>query len=265
MAEAMRYSLLGGGKRIRGALILAFYRLYNDDVEVCLPFACAIEMIHAYSLIHDDLPCMDDDDMRRGKPSSHIAFSAATALLAGDALLTLAFELMSKAGADGDISAERVCKAIYCLAHNAGVSGMIEGQAIDLMLEGKAAETKIVERMYAKKTAALLTAASSIGCLLAGAGEAEINAAEDYATYLGMAFQITDDILDITGDEALLGKRIGSDSVRDKRTLVSLLGLDEAKTLADCYTAKAIEALESLSGDTSFLVELADMLAVRDR
>ena len=266
IADAMAYSLLGGGKRIRGALLLAFYRLYAEDVRPALPFACALEMAHAYSLIHDDLPCMDDDDLRRGKPSCHIAFGEATALLAGDALLTLAFELMSSHARDdnrNDIG--RVLRAIHYLASAAGVTGMIGGQAIDLEMEGKLADEDTIFRMYDKKTAALIRAACCIGCELGGATEEELNAASRYAGDLGTLFQISDDILDITADEAVLGKPVGSDLANAKSTIVGLAGLEEARKRVRALAASAAEALSDMPGDTGFLAALPGVLAEREK
>jgi len=266
VTDAMRYSLLGGGKRLRGSLVLAFFGLYEEDIRPALPFACAMEMVHAYSLIHDDLPCMDDDDIRRGKPSCHIAFGEATALLAGDALLTLAFELMS-----GDTAAyynlgfpaERVLGAIRYLSAAAGVSGMIGGQVIDLEMEGKRADESLIARMYDKKTAALFRAACSIGCVLGGATEREIEIAKQYASDIGMAFQITDDILDITAEEAVLGKPVGSDRKNEKSTYVDLVGIQKAGLSVRSLTEKAARALSAMPGDVRFLIDLSDELTRR--
>jgi len=295
ITDAMRYSLLGGGKRIRGALLMAFYRLFHENTEAVLPFACAIEMIHAYSLIHDDLPCMDDDDLRRGKPSCHKAFGEATALLAGDALLTLAFDVMAGAGTAGTgtanngvvnaFSPEIVLRVISCLSAAAGYEGMIGGQILDLEMEGRSPAQAELDRMNSKKTGALIRTAAFMGCLLAEADEEEKDAALRYAGHLGAAFQIVDDILDVTGDEALLGKPIGSDGERNKSTYVSLLGLEEAAQRAEEHKEQAkaaLDALDALAGsgakagldlresepgvvDTWFLRGLADMLAERQR
>lgn len=263
VAEAMAYSLLGGGKRIRGTLVLAFYQLWRDDVKPALPFACALEMVHAYSLIHDDLPCMDDDDLRRGKPSCHIAFGEAVALLAGDALLTLAFEAMAGAFDDGFFSAEIILKAIWRLTEAAGPRGMIGGQAVDLEQEGKPTAPALLERMYAEKTGMLIAAAVLIGCELAGAGGDEIDAALTYASNLSMAFQIVDDILDVTGDEASLGKPVGSDCANEKSTWVSLHGLEEAAREVVRRNERAKKALSGLPDDAGFLAGLADLLTKR--
>ena len=263
--EAMRYSLLGGGKRLRGALALSFFRLYHADVSPALPFACALEMIHAYSLIHDDLPCMDDDDQRRGKPSCHIAFGEATALLAGDALLTLAFQTMADAGVADRLPASRVLTAMRDIAVAAGVMGMVGGQAIDLALEGQSAPGPQLEHLARKKTGALIVASALSGCTLGGAGREASAAAARYGACLGLSFQIVDDILDATGDAAILGKPIGSDRENAKSTYVGLYGLEEAKRKADALHSEARGALDGLPGDVGFLRGLVDVLAKRQR
>jgi geranylgeranyl pyrophosphate synthase len=206
---------------------------------------------------------MDDDDLRRGKPSCHKAFGEAVALLAGDALLNLAFGVMSDEGHRRPFLPERVLAAVNCLAGTAGLGGMIGGQAIDMAQEGQSTPPPLLERMYSLKTGALLGAAAGIGCILAGAAAAERQGAVEYAHHLGFAFQLTDDILDVTGDEALLGKPIGSDAANNKTTYVSLYGLAAARQAAVRSTAQAKEALDKLPGDTRFLKGLADMLAAR--
>ena len=265
VAEAMAYSLLGGGKRIRGALVLAFYNLYHEDVTPALPFACAIEMVHAYSLIHDDLPCMDDDDLRRGKPSCHIAYGEAIAILAGDALLTFAFEVMADSVNYHHFQGENILRAIRTLANSAGLFGMIGGQAVDIEQEGKNTPSALLDRMYAKKTGALLEAAATIGCELAGAGDEEMASAMDYASHIGFAYQILDDILDVAGDEAAIGKPVGSDAAKNKSTYVSHHGLEKAKQEAGRLNMHAKKALEKLPGDTGFFAGLADILADRQK
>ncbi len=258
--EAMRYSLLGGGKRIRAILVLEFARLGGVLMEQAMPAACAIEMIQAYSLIHDDLPCMDDDDLRRGKASCHIQFGEATALLAGDGLLTCAFATICRAA--DCFPAQRILAAIQKISEYAGYHGMIGGQMIDLESEGKKIDPKTLEEMYSLKTSALLKAACTSGCLLAGR-EDLVPAAEAYAQYLGLAFQIVDDILDITGDQALLGKPVGSDSQNEKNTFVTLFGLNQAKEMAKEYTQKAQYQLTCLGAKQSFLEDLTDALLNR--
>ena len=259
--ESMRYSLLLGGKRIRPVLTLAFCRLCGGEPERALPFACAVEMIHTYSLIHDDLPCMDDDDLRRGKPANHKVFGEAMALLAGDGLLTKAFETaLAFTGPSGD-----AVRGAAILARCAGAAGMVGGQCIDLDSEGKDVDLDLLREMDEGKTVALISAACQMGCAAAGAGEEALENARRYAQGIGMAFQIRDDILDVLGDAATLGKNVGMDSARDKRNYVSLLGVEEAQKLVERFTAQAEEALDAFSGDTSFLGELARSLATRNK
>ena len=259
--NAMRYSLLSGGKRIRPILLLEFYSLFGGRAEGALNFAAAIEMIHTYSLIHHDLPCMDNDDMRRGRPSCHKAFGYDTALLAGDALLTHAFFAAANAA---DIPPERVSRAISVLAQKAGIYGMVGGQVMDLDFEKNGANGEELTAMYIKKTSCLLEAAAMCGAVLAGADEETVKKAEEYAENLGLAFQITDDILDCTADEKTLGKPIGSDKKNGKTTFVSLLGLDGAKQKAALLTKKAEDILNGFSGDTSYLKELTEYLLNRN-
>lgn len=259
--NAMRYSLLSGGKRIRPILLLEFYSLFGGRAERALNFAAAIEMIHTYSLIHDDLPCMDNDDMRRGKPSCHKAFGYDTALLAGDALLTHAF---LAAASTADIPPERVSRAISVLAQKAGIYGMVGGQVMDLDFEKNGANGEELTAMYIKKTSCLLEAAAMCGAVLAGADEETVKKTEEYAENLGLAFQITDDILDCTADEKTLGKPIGSDEKNGKTTFVTLLGLDGAKQRAALLTKKAEDILNGFSGDTSYLKELTEYLLNRN-
>ena len=254
--EAMRYSLLGGGKRLRAVLVLEFARLGGIDPEKAMPAACAIEMIHAYSLIHDDLPCMDDDDMRRGKPSCHIAFGEATALLAGDGLLTAAFSVLSDAVRE--LPADRVLACVKILSDAAGYLGMIGGQVIDLAGIDKSS----MEEMYRLKTGALLKASCLMGVTLAGR-EDLTDAAAQYAESLGLAFQIIDDILDVTGDPALLGKPVGSAAENEKKTSVTLYSLKEAEEMADFHTKNAQKQLVKLGAEGGFLSQLTQWLLNR--
>lgn len=262
--QAMLYSISAGGKRLRPMLTLELCRACGGTVEQAVPFACAVEMIHCYSLIHDDLPCMDDDDLRRGKPSCHIKFGEANALLAGDALLTLAFEVIASAPEKSGVKADSALKASLLLSRRAGVEGMVGGQVIDLMEEGNAIDAQTLELLQLKKTSALLCAAVGLGCIAAGlsSGESYENAVA-YAAELGLAFQIVDDILDVTGDEKTLGKPIGSDAENQKTTYVSLYGIEKARELAELHTKKAMEHLEKCP-NTPFLKELTNKLLKRD-
>lgn len=258
--KAMEYSLLSGGKRLRPFIMKLFYNACGGCDNHYINFAAAIEMIHTYSLIHDDLPCMDNDDYRRGRPSCHKAFSESCALLAGDGLLTFAFETASKTQ---NIPPERILLALNTLAESAGVSGMIYGQVIDLECEHSKADINIICEMYKNKTGALLAAASKIGCILGNADKKQIDLASSFAYNLGIAFQIQDDILDILGDSATLGKPVGSDEKNQKSTYVSLLGLEKAKADVLKYTTAAKCALENFNGSSEPLFELADFLINR--
>jgi len=260
--DAARYSLLDGGKRLRPALFMEFYTLCSHAApEQALRFACALEMIHTYSLIHDDLPCMDDDDFRRGRPSNHKAFDEATAVLAGDALLNRAFEIMMQ---EDVLPPQQVLQAAAYLGRCSGVYGMIGGQVIDLALEQQPdTDAETLRRMVDLKTGALLRAACVGGCILAGADVRQQEAAEAYADAVGLAFQIQDDILDVVGDTALLGKQTGSDANNQKTTFVSLYGIEECRQMVQQLTQQAIVALDAFE-NTDFLRDLALWLAQRD-
>ncbi|UOX65308.1 polyprenyl synthetase family protein [Anaerotruncus colihominis] len=260
VVDAMRYSLLDAGKRLRAALVLEFARLASAPREGATALACAIEMLHAYSLIHDDLPCMDNDDFRRGKPSCHKEFGESTALLAGDALLTLAFE--TAAGAPLLTDLQRV-EAVCTLSKAGGVCGMIGGQVIDLACEGNTVDEATLDTLCTLKTGALLRAAARLGCLAGKADKKMYDAADRYAAAVGLAFQITDDILDVTGDAHTLGKPVGSDAENHKTTYASLFGVAGAKARAITLIEAAKRETDAFS-DNSFLVWLADMVLNRD-
>ncbi len=259
--EAMEYSLMAGGKRLRPVLMLEFCRMCGGDVSKYLDIACTIEMIHTFSLVHDDLPCMDNDDYRRGIPSCHKAFSEDIALLAGDALNTLAFEVIANAAMQQRISADKAVMLISVLSHAVGTDGMIGGQVIDLESEGKDISIDTLDVLQGHKTGALIEAACVMGVILGGDFE-KIPFAADYASALGRAFQIVDDILDVTGSFEELGKPIGSDDEQNKCTYVSLLGLEESKTIAERLTDEALEHLENFE-DNGFLVDLTKNLLER--
>lgn len=261
LTDSMRYSLLLGGKRIRPALLLEFYKANGGEGDNAVPFALALEMIHTYSLIHDDLPCMDNDDMRRGKPSNHKVYGEDTALLAGDGLLTLAFGV---AASTKGIPAERVVAAIKALSDLAGVNGMVGGQVIDLQSEGKSVSADVIEELNLLKTGGLLRAAAKIGAILAGADQSLVEKADQYGKSLGMAFQIVDDILDVTSSAEVLGKPTGSDQKNGKSTFVSLYGIEECRQRVDSLTNEALSCLDCFSGDTLFLKELTLYLAKRE-
>ncbi|MBR2405864.1 MAG: polyprenyl synthetase family protein [Clostridia bacterium] len=262
VAPLMAYACEGGGKRIRPVLLLEFCRLCGGDTERALPFAAAIEFIHSYSLVHDDLPCMDNSALRRGKPSVHAAYGETMALLAGDALLNRAFEVMLSPEAAKGMEAAAL-RAAYELADKAGIHGMIGGQVLDLASEGKTIDLATLQALQEGKTAALLTAACRMGAILGGGNEEQIQAAGEYGYYVGLCFQIVDDILDVTATAEELGKPVGSDTENEKSTYVSLLGLEEARCRAAAYTEKAKEALSVFSEQRADLCELADALLVR--
>lgn len=239
--EAMRYSVLGGGKRIRALLVLNFNRILGGAANDAMEFAAAIEMMHAYSLIHDDLPCMDDDDLRRGKPSCHVAFGEAIALLAGDALQTLAFETLAR---NTSLEPAQVLQAVRELSAAAGPRGMVGGQTVDI--EGTAQTVEQLTGMCMMKTGALIKCAVRLGCLSVGADEASMAQADIYADAIGLAFQIRDDILDIIGSTEELGKPVGSDAEQQKATFATVLGVEKAQSLAEKLTRTALDALKQL-------------------
>lgn len=259
--EAGRYSLLGGGKRLRPALMMEFYRLCGGNPADILPFACALEMIHTYSLIHDDLPCMDDDDLRRGRPTSHKMFGEGMAVLAGDALLTRAFEIMLGEPCPR-VKTEHAFAAAGFIAKRSGVFGMIGGQVIDLETEQRQ-DGDLVELMVELKTGALFMAACEAGCILAGAGEDARSAASVYAKSLGFAFQLRDDLLDLEGDADKLGKATGADAKQQKNTYLYAYGVEETKKQIARYTETALCHAQKFANN-EFICALAKWLAGRD-
>ncbi len=262
VCEAMAYSLLDGGKRIRGCLTLAMCELCGGEVQSALPLACAIEMVHAYSLIHDDLPCMDNDDLRRGKPSCHIKFGEGTALLAGDALLTHAFSAASDAYFNGTLPAETVLRCVNQLSRAAGVEGMIGGQVIDTAPEEVPMTPEQLEAMHSMKTGALIRSAAVLGCLAAGAPRDVVMQADLYAAKIGLAFQIVDDILDATEESEKLGKST-SDADNNKTTYITLYGVEKAREMVRRLVLEADLAVKGTVLDDEMLYELADTLAKR--
>ena len=260
LIDAMRYSLEAGGKRVRPLLGMECNALCGGKPEAALPFACAVEMVHTYSLIHDDLPCMDDDDLRRGKPSCHVNFGEANALLAGDALQPLAFETMLSGSS---IRSDLTVRAAAALAHACGAAGMVGGQMIDLENEGKHVGLDELRVMDSGKTGAIIKAACVMGVIAADGNDDMIAIAESYAENIGIAFQITDDILDVTSTAEVLGKPVESDIGNDKSTYVSLLGLEKAREEASRHTALAVEAVAPLGEKAEFRARFAEMLAGR--
>lgn len=260
--DAMKYSLMAGGKRIRPVLMLEFYKVCGGKDNI-IPIACSIEMIHTFSLIHDDLPCMDNDDFRRGKPSCHKQFGQAIALLAGDALNTLPFEVISGEAEAGNISYMTAVKLINELSKAVGVNGMIGGQVIDIEHDNKPIDINMLKTLDRLKTGALIIAAVKMGCILADADNEKIQLAQKYAENIGLAFQVIDDILDVTSSFEKLGKPINSDKCQQKTTFVSVYGLDKAKQIADNLTQEALHILEQFNNNT-FLIDITKMLLSRD-
>lgn len=259
VVEAMRYSISNGGKRLRPVLCLEFAKACGADRYDALDFACAVEFVHTYSLIHDDLPCMDNDDMRRGKPSCHKQFGEAVALLAGDALLTQAFQIISGSSLDDS----KIASACALLAQNSGVSGMVGGQVIDLKYESQTPDVKQILAVHRLKTGALIAAACLLGCIAAGADENKIAAASAYAYNLGVAFQIKDDILDVTASTDELGKPAGSDAQNNKTTYVTLRGVENAQNDVEKLTESAVARLDEFE-NTEFLKTLSYYLVNRN-
>ncbi|MCI5604738.1 MAG: polyprenyl synthetase family protein [Clostridia bacterium] len=259
--RAMRYSVFAGGKRLRPILMTEVCRMCGGILDDVMPFACAMEMIHTYSLIHDDLPAMDNDDMRRGMPTNHIKFGEATAILAGDALLNKAFETVSEYGKD----VPNAMRAISILALSSGTEGMIGGQVVDIESEGKDIDIDKLRYIHLLKTGAIIRSSCVVGAVVAGADDDEIKAVDEFASNLGVAFQIRDDILDVTGNAQELGKPIGSDEKSGKNTYVKLLGLEKSEELVEKYSKKAIDALCIFGERAEFLKRLTDYLINRSK
>lgn len=262
--EAMNYSLLCGGKRLRPVLMLGAYELFDGNYERVLPFACAMEMIHTYSLIHDDLPAMDNDDYRRGKLSNHKMYGEATAILAGDGLLNKAFETGLEAVIEFDMDIKRAMRALLEIAKSSGSEGMIGGQVVDIFGNDKINDIHSLEYMYSLKTGAIIKSSIVAGAILGGAGEEEIQVLSTYAEKLGLAFQIEDDILDVVGNKEKLGKLTGSDAANHKTTYLSFMPLNEAKNKVKELTGEAIGALGMFGTKAGYLAVLAEYLTDRD-
>ena len=261
LAEAMRYSLLAGGKRIRPTLVLEFCRIAGGDPAQAMPCACAIEMLHTYSLIHDDLPCMDNDELRRGKPTNHVVYGECTAVLAGDCLQAEAFGTILRS----PLPAERRAACARILADAVGLDGMCGGQFLDMAWEGKSLSEQELTEINSRKTGALLTAACQMGVAAAGGSEEMLESAGRYGAALGMAFQIRDDVLDVISTAEKLGKPIGSDAQENKNTYMALMGLEGCETTVARLTQYAKDALAECFGDTAFLSAMADALSTREK
>ncbi len=263
--EAMSYSLLAGGKRIRPILMMAAYEIFAEDARKILPFACALEMIHTYSLIHDDLPAMDDDDLRRGKPTCHKVFGDAMAILAGDALLTEAFALITNGEETSAWPAQLRLAAAHELAVAAGMRGMVGGQAMDILSEHKAVSIDTVHFIHTRKTGALIRAAVRMGSILGNAPAHALEKVSRYGEAIGMAFQIVDDILDVEGDTAVLGKAAGADGKLEKATYPHVVGLEASKTKAKELIEEAKSALAPFGDRAVPLHGIADLILERKK
>ena len=262
--DSMKYSITAGGKRLRPVLLLKTFEMFNDNTTIAIPFAKAMEMIHTYSLIHDDLPAMDDDDFRRGKPTNHKVYDEGISILAGDGLLNLAFETMLEGSLNSNINPLQSLKALKIIGNAAGVNGMIGGQVVDLESEGKKIDKDILEYIHNHKTSALLEASIDAGAVLGNANDEELRALKVYGKSIGLAFQIVDDILDVIGDQEKLGKDIGSDVENEKATYVTMYGLEESKIMVKELIDKAIKNLEIFGDKSNFLKALAFYLKDRD-
>ena len=263
--EAMEYSLMAGGKRLRPMLMKETYALFGGQTQVVEPFTAALEMIHTYSLVHDDLPAMDDDDYRRGRKTTHVVYGEAMGILAGDALLNYAFETATKAF---DMFSEKslvIGKALKVLAGKAGIYGMIGGQVVDVASAGEAVSKEVLDFIYELKTSALIESAMMIGAILAGAGEEEVKKVETIAKNVGIAFQIQDDILDVTSTAEVLGKPVLSDEKNEKTTYVTLVGVEKAKEYVEKISNEAIELLGDFEVKNPFLEELLKELIHREK
>ena len=260
LREAMEYSLLAGGKRVRPVLTLETCRLCGGNLQAALPFACGVEMVHTYSLIHDDLPAMDDDQLRRGRPTNHVVYGEATAILAGDGLLTAAFGQLAGA----ELPPERIAGAVACLSKAAGPEGMVGGQALDMAGEGRALTRGELELLQSLKTGALICAAAQLGCIAAGGSQEQMDRITRYAQALGRAFQVRDDMLDVISSDQELGKPVGSDRANEKSTFVTALGLEGCGQLVEELTEQAVAALEGFE-HPEFHMWLARQLAGRKK
>ncbi len=262
--DAMRYSVLSGGKRIRPFLVTEFCKLFGGKKEAAMPFACAIECVHASSLIHDDMPCMDNDELRRGKPTNHMVYGEDIALLAGDALMTRGYELAANNTA---VDAKTALIATQKLLRASGAVGMMGGQQIDLKSENREISFDMLLKMHAKKTGALIIVSAELGCLAAGItdmNDPRMKAAIDYASGIGLAFQIVDDILDVTGDVATLGKKTNADGAIGKTTFLTFMTVEEAQKYADDVTAEAIDAIKGYE-NSDMLIKFAEYLLYRKK
>ncbi|MBA2369629.1 MAG: polyprenyl synthetase family protein [Candidatus Protochlamydia sp.] len=260
LLEAARYAILGGGKRLRPILTLATVEMLGGSIEAALSAACTLEMIHTYSMIHDDLPCMDNDDYRRGKLTVHRKYSEGHAVLTGDYLLTYAFEILAT---DRALSADKKLQLITILSKQSGAEGMIGGQVLDMASEKKKISLDTLQLLHRNKTAALLTASVEFGGIIAEASASQLICLRQFGENAGLAFQVIDDILDVTSSETKHGRLTGSDAINEKSTYVTLLGLEQAKKCSQNFYRQAIQALKPLPYDTSLLMDIANFMVQR--
>lgn len=266
LSEPMHYAIMAGGKRLRPILCLAAAATVGGKIRPVMPAACAIEMIHTYSLIHDDLPAIDNDDMRRGQLTCHIKFDEAAAILCGDALLNLAFEILSDAGLDAPASQSRTwLQVIDIIGKASGCNGMIEGQVRDIVSEGRKLNRSELQTIHELKTGALIRASVRIGAILGGGSENQVTQLDSYAKNIGLAFQVVDDILNITGDPKKLGKAVGTDAVRQKNTYPALMGLEASQKYAATLIDSALQALSIFDNNADPLREIAHYIVERNR
>lgn len=265
ISKAMKYSLMAGGKRLRPILCLAAAEAVGGKSENTIRAACALEMLHTYSLIHDDLPAMDNDDLRRGRPTCHVAFNEATAILAGDGLLTLAFQILSTNNFTNENQASKWLGVLHHIASAAGYEGMIEGQMRDMASEGIQLEIEALEKMHALKTGALIEASIHTGAVLGDGSQNQIECLRTYAKNVGLAFQVVDDILDVEGDPAVMGKGVGSDQTRNKNTYPALMGIKESRAFARKLVNNALQALNYFDNKSDPLRAIAHYIIERER
>ncbi|MBI3794410.1 MAG: polyprenyl synthetase family protein [Nitrospinae bacterium] len=264
LLESMRYSVMAGGKRLRPVLVVCSAEAVGGDRKSALPTAAAFELIHTYTLVHDDLPAMDNDDLRRGMPTNHKKFGDATAILAGDGLLTLAFEVITEPNRHVPVGGDTRAEVAMVVARAVGAQGTVGGQQLDMEYEGKESDLTILERIHALKTGVMITSAVKSGAMLGGAGGRELSALGVYGDKIGLAFQVFDDILDVTSDAKTMGKNVGGDVRKKKTTYPALMGLEQSKVFGEKLIAEAEEALSAVKGNTGPLRELARYVAKRN-
>ena len=265
LGDAMAYSLKAGGKRVRPVLVLAAAEIFGESEAKAMPFACALELIHTYTLIHDDLPSMDNDSLRRGRPTNHTVFGEGQALLAGNALLALAYEICLQEAVKGFVEQDRAIHALYLISEAIGALGVMGGQSLDILWEGKELDLQQVETVCHHKTATLIAVSVQVGAVISGAPKQKVDALKDYGEAIGLAFQVADDLLNVTGDSEKLGKSTGTDEAKGKTTYPLLLGVDGAREKAEKLLTRSLNALDVFGEEAWMLRELAHYIVYRDR